>query len=196
MNRTACITVALGAALAACKGGGGSSSGAPGASTTKGPPPVTIANAMGYCEDTDACTTACNDGDAESCRKLAVTFEFGKTDAGRNETLGTTYFDRACALGSATGCVSSGQMHEYGHGVPKEFKTAADAYARACTLGYQVGCANYAIMLENGRGVDQDLGKAKTLYEGACKAGAGLACERMKALQAAAPAASGSGAPR
>jgi hypothetical protein len=196
MNRTACIAVAFCVALGACKGGGGSSSGTPGQSSAKGPPPVTIANAMGYCEDTDACTRACNDGDGEACRKLAVTFEFGKSDAGRNETVGTTYFDRACALGSATGCVSSGQMHEYGHGVPKDPKTAADAYSRSCTLGYQVGCANYAIMLENGRGVDKDLDKARTLYEGACKAGAGLACERMKALQAAAAAASGSAAPR
>ena len=139
---------------------------------------------MGTCDDVDRCLRECNAGQSDSCRRLAVTYEFGKSDAGRNETLGTTYFDRSCALGNAPGCVSSGQMHEYGHGVPKDFTEAAAAYARACTLGWQVGCANWAIMLENGRGVEKDEEKARSLYAGACKAGAGLACERLKALSA------------
>ena len=141
-----------------------------------------IANAMGVCDDVAACERECNQAQADSCRRLAVTYEFGKSDAGRDETRGTKYFDRACALGSAAGCVSSGQMHEYGHGVPKDPTQAADAYGRACTLGWQVGCANLAIMLENGRGVPKDLDRAQSLYAQACKAGAGLACERMKAL--------------
>lgn len=137
---------------------------------------------MGTCDDLAACDRDCNAGKGASCRLLAVTYEFGKSDAGRNETLGTTYFDRACALGDAPGCVSSGQMHEYGHGVSKDMEQAATAYAHACTLGWQVGCANWAIMLENGRGVEKDVAKAMTLYDSACKAGAGLACERAKAL--------------
>jgi len=148
------------------------------------PSAITIANVMGSCDDVAVCERECTDGQGDSCRRLAVTYEFGKSDAGRNEGLGTKYFDRACALGDAPGCVSSGQMHEYGHGVPKDPTEAAAAYSRACTLGWQVGCANWAIMLENGRGVEKDLAKAKTLYDGACKAGAGLACERMKALGA------------
>jgi TPR repeat protein len=133
-----------------------------------------------------ACTRECNEqNDAESCRKLAVTYEFGKSDAGRNETTGTTFFDRSCALGSAPGCVSAGQMHEYAHGVPQDFKLAADSYARSCTLGWQAGCANWAIMLEKGRGVTQNLTKAKQLFDAACKAGSGLACEHAKAIAGA-----------
>jgi len=143
---------------------------------------VTIANAMGTCDDVAACARDCAGGNGESCRRLAVTYEFGKSDAGHDETLGTTYFDRACALGNASGCVSSGQMHEYGHGVPKDFEVAAAAYSNACTIGSQVGCANFAIMLENGRGVPKDIDRARALYDGACKAGAGLACDRLKFL--------------
>ncbi len=179
------------AALGACKPGGrghggGEIQGGEGTAGEGTPASaasaITIANTMGDCEDVAACDRECDAGSGESCRRLAVTYEFGRSDAGKNETIGTAFFDRACALGDAPGCVSSGQMHEYWHGVEKDFPRAAAAYQKACTLGWQVGCANWAIMLENGRGVEKDLAKAKELYDGACKAGAGLACERMKRL--------------
>ena len=181
--RAFALPLLLVATLAACKTSPDASSSAPEAVPSGSPPPMTIANAMGSCDDVAACQRECESGDGASCRKLAVTYEFGKSDAGKNETLGTSFFDRACTLGDAPGCVSSGQMHEYGHGVEKDFPRAAAAYEKACKIGWQVGCANWAIMLENGRGVEKDAARAKELYEGACKAGAGLACERMKVLQ-------------
>ena len=130
------------------------------------------------------CLRECDAGQADRCRRLGVTYEFGQSDAGKNETLGTAFFDRSCELGNASGCVSSGQMHEYAHGVPVDLPKAAAAYEKACAIGWQVGCANWAIMLENGRGVPKDEERAKSLYDGACKAGAGLACERLKVLRA------------
>jgi TPR repeat protein len=181
--------IAAAGVLAALAGSGGCKTSPDSEAVPEGipraaPSVMTIANVMGDCEDVPLCERECNAGQADSCRRLAVTYEFGKSDAGRDETAGTKYFDRACALGNANGCVSSGQMHEYGHGVPKDPTEATAAYGRACTLGYQVGCANLAIMLENGRGVPKDIERAKVLYDGACKAGAGLACERLKALAA------------
>jgi TPR repeat protein len=140
---------------------------------------------MAACEDIPLCERECDAGQADPCRRLAVAYEFGKVgDGAKDETRGTAYFDRSCELGNASGCVSSGQMHEYGHGVPIDMPKAAAGYAKACDLGWQVGCANYAIMLENGRGVAKDLDKARTLYAAACKAGAGLACDRLKVLSA------------
>jgi TPR repeat protein len=171
------------AALGGCKGDHGNQGTTEGVPTS--PPAasgITIANAMGSCDDVPRCDRDCQGGNAVSCRLLAVTFEFGRSDAGRDETLGTKYFDRACALGDPPGCVSSGQMHEYAHGVPKDVKEAAAAYARACTLGWQVGCANYAIMLENGRGVPKDAISAARLYREACRTGVGLACNRLRSL--------------
>jgi TPR repeat protein len=180
MNRATATALLL--ALVACKGNEENRSTPTEGVPVSAPSALTIANAMGSCDDVGVCERDCNGGHGDACRLLAVTYEFGKSDAGRNETLGTKYFDRACALGDAPGCVSSGQMHEYAHGVPKDDTEAAAAYARACTLGWQVGCANWAIMLENGRGVEKDIAKAKGLYDSACKAGAGLACERLKVL--------------
>jgi TPR repeat protein len=166
-----------------CKGRGEASPSPSETQAASSEPPIELANAIGFCDDLEACERECDGGVAEQCRRIGVSYEFGKGgDASKNETQGTAYFDRSCELGSASGCVSSGQMHEYAHGVPTDMPKAAAAYEKACTIGWQVGCANFAIMLENGRGVPKDLVRARTLYEGACKAGAGLACERLKAL--------------
>lgn len=178
--------------LCACKGGGASSSS--GEDLSREPrgqpspagsslPPLTVANTIGTCDDVEMCARECDAGSGDLCGRLGANYEFGTNDAGKDQARGTAYYDRACALGSATGCVSSGRMHEYGHGVPKDFPVAAAAYEKACGLGWQVGCANWAIMLENGRGVTRDLARAKELYRGACKAGAGLACDRLKVLE-------------
>jgi TPR repeat protein len=177
-------STAVTAVTAGCNERGESSARSEPAPVSSEKPSAVIGAAMGGCDDVARCASDCDGGSGESCRRLAVTYEFGTSDAGKNETTGTAFFDRSCALGSASGCVSSGQMHEYGHGVPKDPTFAANAYERACTLGWQVGCANWAIMLENGRGVPRDEAKAKSLYDGACKAGAGLACERLKVLSA------------
>jgi TPR repeat protein len=186
--KRALLVIAL-FALAACKDKSGSGTRGPfGLETPPLPsaPPVQIANVFGACDDLDVCERECDAGQADRCRRLGVTYEFGKGgDAARDETRGTAYFDRACALGNAPGCVSSGQMHEYGHGVTIDMPKAAAAYQKACDIGWQVGCANYAIMLENGRGVPKDLQKARELYESACAAGAGLACDRVKVMGAA-----------
>ena len=163
-------------ALGACKGNGNGDNQASPAEGVPSPAAsaITIANALGTCDDVSACDRECTAGQADSCRRLGVTYEFGKSDAGRNETLGTQYFDRSCALGDAPGCVSSGQMHEYGHGVPKDFPQAAQAYAHACTLGWQVGCANWAIMLgETGAGWRRTSPRRRRLYDVGVQGGGG-----------------------
>ncbi len=148
-------------------------------------PPIQIGNLLGTCDDIAVCERECDAGQADRCRRLGVSYELGKVgDGAKDETKGTAYFDLACTMGNASGCVSSGQMHEYGHGVPIDMPKAAAAYAKACDIGWQVGCANYGIMLENGRGVPKDLAKARAMYDSSCKAGAGLACDRLKILDA------------
>ncbi|HEY2515067.1 MAG TPA: tetratricopeptide repeat protein, partial [Polyangiaceae bacterium] len=153
------LVVFVALALGACKGGGASGGAGEDLSrlepspTASSIPPLTVANAIGTCDDIDMCARECDAGSGDLCGRLGANYEFGTNDAGKDQARGTAYYDRACALGSATGCVSSGRMHEYGHGVPKDFPVATAAYEKACGLGWQVGCANWAIMLENGRGV-------------------------------------------
>jgi TPR repeat protein len=148
------------------------------------PSAITIANVFGTCADAGGCADACSSGDAEMCRRLGTTYQFGTADTKKDETKAAGLYEKACGLKSAMGCVSAGQMFEFHHGVDKDDAKAASYYKQGCELGNQVGCANYAIMLENGRGVPKDTNAAMALYDGACQKGAGLACERLRALRA------------
>ena len=155
------------------------------------PSAITIANVFGTCEDPAVCATACNGGDGEQCRRLGTTYQFGNKATKKDDPTATTFYEKACTLKNASGCVSAGQMYEFHHGVDKDDAKAAGFYKQGCDLGSQVGCANYAIMQENGRGVTKDTAAAAALYDGACQKGAGLACERLRALRAQTPVQAG-----
>jgi TPR repeat protein len=148
------------------------------------PSAITIANVFATCDDPKACDEACDAGNADQCRKLGTTYQFGNRAITKDDARALAYFERACAMKSGSGCVSAGQMYEFHHGVDKDDVKAASFYQKGCDAGDQVGCANFAIMLENGRGVPKDTAKAALLYDKACRAGAALACERWKYLKA------------
>jgi TPR repeat protein len=148
---------------------------------------ITIANVFGTCDDLAACEADCDAGVAEPCRRTGTTFQFGTKAVTKDEKRALAYYERACALKNAGGCVSSGQMWEFHHGVDKDDTKAASFYKQACDLDDQVGCANYAIMLERGTGVARDTDKAIALFGKACQRGAGLACDRLKVLRASMP---------
>ena len=147
------------------------------------PSAITIANVFGTCEDAGGCEVDCDAGNGDQCRRLGTTYQFGNKSTHKDDTRTLSYYEKACAMKSAGGCVSAGQMYEFHHGVDKDDVKAAAFYKSGCDLGYQVGCANYAIMLENGRGVTKDVAAAAVFYASACRHGAGLACERMRALR-------------
>jgi TPR repeat protein len=144
---------------------------------------VSIAAALGECEDMEACQRECDAGKSDRCRRMGVNYEFGKR-VDRDEARATELYAHACDMGNPEGCLAAGRMYEFHHGVAKDDVRAATLYRRSCDLDDPTGCANLAIMLENGRGVDKDERRAAELYEGACRKGAGLACERAKALGA------------
>jgi len=144
---------------------------------------ISIAAAMGECEDLVACARECDAGVSDRCRRMGVNYEFGKR-VERDEVRATTLYAQACDMRNSEGCLSAGRMYEFHHGVAKDDVRAVAFYRRSCDLEDPTGCANLAVMLESGRGVERDATKALQLYEVACKRGAGLACERAKNLQA------------
>jgi TPR repeat protein len=145
---------------------------------------ITIANVFGTCDDVGACEADCDAGAGDKCRLAGATFQFGTKAVTKDEKRALGFYDRACALKNAGGCVSAGQMWEFHHGVDKDDAKAATFYKEACDFDDQVGCANYAIMLERGAGVAKDEAKAIALFDKACQKGAGLACDRLKVLRA------------
>jgi TPR repeat protein len=146
------------------------------------PPPVQMVNTIASCEDMDLCLRECDAGAADRCRRLGVTYEFGRGVPKEPKTA-IAWYEHACDLGNAVGCESAGRMYEF-HSEPKDYAKAAALYQKSCEVGWQGGCANWAILLENGQGTTRDLAKARELFTGACKAGAGLACDRLKSLAA------------
>lgn len=169
--------------LGPCSRGGGSSSGsadpaAPSASV------VTIANELGGCPDLSACEKECDAGSPDRCRRLGVTYEFGKSSVTKDEKRATTYYEQACAMHDGQACLSAGRMYEFAHGVAKDDAKATQLYDRSCAAGVSAGCYNQGIMLENGRGVAKDESRAGDLYDQVCADGSKTACESAKAVHA------------
>jgi TPR repeat protein len=144
---------------------------------------ISIGVEMGACEDLIACSNECDGGSADRCRRLGVTYEFGK-GVERDGVRATDLYVKACGMLDSEGCVAAGRMFEFHHGVNKDDGKAAGFYQRACESGNATGCANLAIMLESGRGTPKDEARAIKLFDQACTQGSGLACQHATALRA------------
>jgi TPR repeat protein len=144
---------------------------------------ISIGVEMGACPDLLACANECDGGSADRCRRLGVTYEFGK-GVERDGVRATELYTRACDMRDSEGCIAAGRMYEFHHGVSKDDAKAVGFYGRACEGGSGAGCANLAIMLEGGRGAPKDEARALDLFDGACRAGSGIACQHAAALRA------------
>lgn len=147
---------------------------------------ITIAATIGSCDDLEVCERECDGGSSDRCRRLGVTYEFGRgvaVDGAR----ATQLYEKSCGMGNGDGCLAAGRMYEFHHGVAKDDVRAVWFYVRSCDLGDPAGCANLAIMLEAGRGVPKDVAKAAQLFARACDQGSSLACEHAKSLGAGRP---------
>jgi TPR repeat protein len=147
---------------------------------------ITLSVELGACTDVAACERECDAGSADRCRRLAVSYAFGK-GVPKDEAHATALYDRACAMNDPSACVFAGQMNEFGRGVPKDDAKAARYYERACDFPWAAGCYNLAIMYERGTGVPPDRDMAIEFYRRSCTAGARQGCEKEKELRAMAP---------
>ena len=146
---------------------------------------ISVGVEMGACRDLVACESECDAGSSDRCRRMGVSYEFGK-GVDRDLVIATALYEKACTMGDSAGCVAAGRMYEFHHGVPKNDTKAVAFYERACDGQDAVGCANLAIMLESGRGIALDIERALRLFDRACTRGSGLACEHAKALRGSA----------
>lgn len=144
---------------------------------------ITLGIELGACPDVPACERECDAGSADRCRRLAMSYAFGK-GVDKDETKATELLVKACDMGDPSACVFAGQAYEYEHGVPKDFARAARFYEKGCDLKWAPGCYNLAIMYERGTGVPMDRQKAGDFYQVACTAGAPQACDKAKEMHA------------
>lgn len=109
---------------------------------------------------------ACNDGDAESCWSLGVSYKSGK-GVKQDYIKAVELYQKSCDMGDATGCWSLGRSYHFGEGVKQDKSKAEKLYQKACNMGDAQGCVDLGIMY-HGEGVKQDHDKAAKFYERAC----------------------------
>ncbi len=94
------------------------------------------------------------------------------------------YFEKACNLNYAKGCVSLGGLYEGENLVirrepklKKRLEKAIQYYSKACDLNDKFGCSRLGAMQYIGKGVVKNEKQATEKFEKACKLGKQEACE-------------------
>jgi hypothetical protein len=97
---------------------------------------------------------------------------------------GYSYFQTACTKKLyAAGCTAMGEMHMYGVGVKKSYKTALARTNEGCKAKDPYGCYLAGTMYEKGWGTPVNLAKAISLYRKACRQDVPHACVQLAVLQ-------------
>jgi TPR repeat protein len=166
-------------AISGChRGSSGDGAGSPAPSSSV----ISLAIEIGTCSDIETCARECDAGSADRCRRLAMSYSFGK-GVDQDEAHAAELLETACAMSDPSACLFSGQMYEYARGVAKDETKAVKYYERSCEMKWVGGCYNLAVMYEQGRGVPGDVAKARDLYQQACTAGATISCGKVKEMQ-------------
>ena len=136
-----------------------------------------------HCElgSESACTSACNEHDAESCAILGKMYGEG-ISVELSYDKSTDLLTLACGAGSARGCHGLGVVHDFGHGMAPDPTGAIPFYDQACSWGYGESCANLSGHYMSGSGVAKDPKKAFAFAQKACAWGSAAGCKRLGAL--------------
>ncbi len=124
--------------------------------------------------------------DPQSCLVVGWSYtldgngQLAPTDAAK----GYKYFETACTKKLyAAGCTAMGELHMYGLGVKKSYKTALARTNEGCKAKDPYGCYLAGTMYEKGWGTPVDVKKAIGLYRKACREDVPHACVQLAVLQ-------------
>jgi hypothetical protein len=94
------------------------------------------------------------------------------------------YFQTACTKKLyAAACTAMGELHLYGMGVPKSYKSALARTKEGCQAKDPYGCYLSGMMYEKGWGTSINVEKAAGLYKKACRQDVPHACVQLAVLQ-------------
>lgn len=117
-----------------------------------------------------ACEKLCdlnNSNGADGCFNLAMLYE-----AEKDFVKASRHYQKACDLGSASGCNNVGWLYTVGfiegQFVGSDFAKAFSYYTKSCDLDYAPACKNLGVLYEYGKSVEQDFTKAFSFYKKAC----------------------------
>ena len=124
---------------------------------------------------------ACDAGIAESCYRLGrVTTEL--SDDGAYEQAATNYA-RACALGSAQGCIEHAWSLHRGLGVARDEQRAETLWRDSCSAGAGAACRELAIAMIFSEPTGERMTEAVKLLAGQCDALDAKACGELLRLE-------------
>ena len=141
----------------------------------------------------------CELNDGRSCSSLGTEVQRGDHTE-RDVVRAAALFEKACMLGSQTGCRYAAEMYQSGRkarpemlnppppprvpkpDLPRDVARAVALYERACELGGREDCFVAARILAEGEGIAPDRERAFTLFAQICDDGMALACTRAAAV--------------
>ncbi len=82
---------------------------------------------------------ACNGGDHEGCKELAVLYQYGRGVA-KDEKKALSLHSKACEAKNSTACYFAAELHQYGRGTKKDQAKAREYLSKACASGYRSAC--------------------------------------------------------
>jgi TPR repeat protein len=117
--------------------------------------------------------SACDHDLASGCLFLGYAYagSSGHSAVATDNARAHTFFERACQLKGASGCVHAGSDYLEGRrGFQKDPGRAVELYQRACDLGDGEACYTLGnCLLQGQNGVPKDEGRGQALIDRACK---------------------------
>jgi TPR repeat protein len=97
--------------------------------------------------------------------------------AAKDYASAATGFERACELGSGSGCILFANALMHGEGLQKDEARACELFDRMCSAGRARGCTEAGIARLAGRGHEKDAESGERLVHQGCAKGDEIGCE-------------------
>jgi len=143
-------------------------------------------NQKRYSEAMPLFNQACSSGNADSCTRLGLMYDFGQgivQDFSRAEA----YYLKACNTGNEAACGNLSILTDYAPGSPQCNSTTlalmVNRYRDSCNAGNGLSCDTLGHLYSYGCGIGKDAAEARQLYSKACTIGKQQGCDRLKEMQ-------------
>ncbi|EGF89377.1 sel1 repeat family protein [Asticcacaulis biprosthecium C19] len=113
---------------------------------------------------------------AASCTAYGRAFEQGNRGLDKDDTQAAAYYQMACDMGDAVGCVYLGILRDEGRGGPVDMGQALQLYDKACKANNLFGCYREGVALVNHAKTPEDVTRGLALLQAACDKDFAAAC--------------------
>ena len=124
----------------------------------------------------------CLQDQPSACNDLGSLYLTGQAGLNEDATTARSYFQRACSLHFALGCMNLATLNVNALGGSQNLMQAALLYENSCQLGETRGCSAAGFMYATGTGITSNPEHGKRLLDKACKSDDAPGCLYLGAL--------------